>query len=268
MSNLQIFCVTNVSNNNLERLNLNLAGVGLNDFSKIYIDCKSGDNIHYKEKHYSELTFHYWFWKNQLQLFDKNSWIGFCQKRRFWLKEGNSYIKNIEDLNNNLLRSIPKEWEAYDALVCEPIKVSPLKKIKILKRGWRNLIKDPSIIFNEKKQNLKFQFDIFHGYGYLDLAVNKIKDQNKRESFRNYISTNNKFHPHIMVISKKRILHEWFSDLFEWLFDCEEIFGFDKLVGYDKSRLYAFLAERYLSFWFSNYHNVKSCPWAFFDTTK
>ena len=80
MGNLQIYCVTNVSNNNLERLNLNLAGVGLNDFSKTYIDCKSGDNIHYKEKHYSELTFHYWFWKNQLQMFDKNSWIGFCQK--------------------------------------------------------------------------------------------------------------------------------------------------------------------------------------------
>ena len=152
--------------------------------------------------------------------------------------------------------------------MCEPIKVSPLKKIKILKRGWRNLIQDPSIIFDEKKQNLKFQFDIFHGYGCLDLAVNKIKDQNKRESFRNYISINNKFHPHIMVISKKKILHEWFSDLFEWLFDCEEVFGFENLVGYDKLRLYAFLAERYLSFWFSNYHNVKSCPWVFFDTTK
>lgn len=166
-------------------------------------------------------------------------------------------------MENSLLRSIPKEWETYDALICEPIKVSPLKKIKILKRGWRNLMKDPSIIFNEKKQNLKFQFDVFHGYGYLDLAVDKIKDQNKKESFRNYILANNEFHPHIMVISKKEILQKWFSDLFEWLFDCEETFGFEKLVGYDKLRLYAFLAERYLSFWFSNYYRVKSCPWVF-----
>ena len=36
-----------------------------------------------------------------------------------------------------------------------------------------------------------------------------------------------------MVISKKRILNKWFSSLFEWLFKCENIYGFDKLKGYD-----------------------------------
>ena len=43
-------------------------------------------NIFEKEVYYSELTFQYWYWKNKLDINDK-SWIGFCQKRRFWLKK-------------------------------------------------------------------------------------------------------------------------------------------------------------------------------------
>ena len=30
-------------------------------------------------------------------------------------------------------------------------------------------------------------------------------------------------------------------------------FGFEKLKGYDQTRLYAFLAERYMPFWFRKY---------------
>ena len=69
-----------------------------------------------------------------------------------------------------------------------------------------------------------------------------------------------------MVISKKAILNKWFSDLFEWLFNCEKLFGFKELVGYDKGRLYAYLSERYLSYWFNKFCNSKSCPWSFYDT--
>ena len=36
-------------------------------------------------------------------------------------------------------------------------------------------------------------------------------------------------------------------------------FGFKKLNGYDTTRLYAYLAERYLSFWFKKY--TKSLEW-------
>ena len=70
-----------------------------------------------------------------------------------------------------------------------------------------------------------------------------------------------------MVISKK-ILGQWFESLFQWLFNCEKIFGFNELLGYDKGRLYAYLSERYLSFWFSYYYKTKQVPWKFFDTVK
>ena len=86
MNKLKIFCVTNEKLNYLENLPLTLVGVGKKKFPKKYINCLKGKNIQNKEKNYSELTFHYWFWKNKLAKFDKNTWIGFSQKRRFWVK--------------------------------------------------------------------------------------------------------------------------------------------------------------------------------------
>ena len=68
-----------------------------------------------------------------------------------------------------------------------------------------------------------------------------------------------------MFISKKKIINKWFNDLFIWLFKCEKIFGFSKLKGYDQERLYAYLAERYLSFWFRKYTNYLEWHWAFYE---
>ena len=57
----------------------------------------------------------------------------------------------------------------------------------------------------------------------------------------------------------------YFESVFKWLIKCEKIFGFEKLKGYETGRLYAYLAERYLSYWFEKHHKVKYCPWIFFD---
>ena len=46
---------------------------------------------------------------------------------------------------------------------------------------------------------------------------------------------------------------------------CENIFGFEKLKGYDTGRIYAYLSERYLSFWFKKYTKYKEQPWIFLD---
>jgi len=265
MTNLKIYCVSNLANSNLDKLDLTLVGVGKNDFPQNYITCIKGDNIQEKEKYYSELTFHYWFWKNELENLSDDIWISFCQKRRFWIKDKSSKIDNINELKKNLLRSIPDEWNNYDAFVCEPIQVSPARRIKLIKRGWKNWIKDPTILFDKNKHNIKLQFDMFHGHGNLDKAIEVMKLEH-RNKFRNYVNNNIQFNPNIMVISKKLILNKWFKDLFDWLFECEKIFGFENLSGYDTGRLYAYLSERYLSFWFNEFCKVKECPWVFFDT--
>ena len=68
-----------------------------------------------------------------------------------------------------------------------------------------------------------------------------------------------------MSLTETKILNHWFTDLFEWLFNCEKLFGFENLKGYDTQRLYAYLAERYLSFWFNKYTKTKTWPWTLID---
>ena len=264
MTNLEIFCVTNKQINSLKELNLKLVGVGTEDFDENYLTIECGDNIQKKERHYSELTFHYWFWKNKLSTYTDDVWIGFCQKRRFWMKNDKK-INNLEELKDNLLTNIPLEWETNEVFLCEPIKVNYAKKMKMIKHGWRNLLKDPSIFFQNSKQNLKLQFDMFHGYGNLDKAINVLMP-NEKNDFRKYVNTNTSFSPNIMFITKKRIMEKYFNSVFDWLFKCEDVFGFKTLKGYETGRLYAYLAERYMSYWFQKYHKVKYCNWVFYES--
>ena len=266
-NNLKIYCVTDKPLKKLENSNLNLAGVGKNFFSDRYIGSDEKININSKERYYSELTFHYWFWKNLLEN-EKSEWIGFCQKRRFWIKENFVGTKiSKENLSNCLLTEIPVEFSNFESFLCEPIFVNNVKKIKMLKKGLRSLIKKPSIFFNENLQTLKFHFDMHHGYGNLDKAINCL-NENDKEDFRNYMSLNVSFNPHIMFISKPVVAKKWFEDLFNWLFKCEKIFGFENLKGYETTRLYAYLAERYLSFWFKKYTKYKNLPWILCDMSE
>ncbi|MDC3038725.1 DUF4422 domain-containing protein [Candidatus Pelagibacter sp.] len=261
MKNLKIYCVTNKKIDFVSKSNYFFGWVGKELAPKDYLTCNTQDNIFIKEKFYSELTFHYWYWKNQLKNENDTDWIGFCQKRRFWIKdeakEKNINTNNANDFLVDEVEELPKNVES---IICEPIKVNNVKKIKMIKRGIKSLIKDPSIFFDTSKQSVKFHFDMHHGYKNLERAISVMKEKDRSE-FLHYVENNVCYNPHIMVISKKRILNKWFSSLFEWLFECENVHGFDKLKGYDTQRLYAFLGERYLSYWFKKYTVYKENHW-------
>ena len=51
------------------------------------------------------------------------------------------------------------------------------------------------------------------------------------------------------------------------IFKCEKIFGFN-LEGYGKVRMYTFLAERFLPFWFKKYSNYLEWPVIYYDIGK
>jgi hypothetical protein len=106
-----------------------------------------------------------------------------------------------------------------------------------------------------------------HGYGNLDKAIN-VMNEKDREDFRVFVNTSLSYNPHIMFIAKPKVINDWFKDLFTWLFQCEKIFGFENLKGYDTERLYAYLAERYLSFWFKKYTKSLNWPWMFMEQIK
>ena len=262
--NLDIYCVTNKKLDFLEKTPLKLVGVGNENFSNDYIKCDIKKNIYHKEKYYSELTFHYWYWKNILPN-EKKKWVGFCQKRRFWIRpDKNKDAINFDNLNDFLLTKIDGKLDSYESFICKPIKISGAKKMKIIKRGWRNIIRDPLIILSKKKENLLLHFDMHHGYKNLEKAINLLDEDNKNDFF-NYVKNRDFYNPHIMCISKPEILNKWFANLFKWLGRCENEFGYDKLHGYDTQRLYAYLAERYLSYWFKKYTNYKELPWVLID---
>ena len=265
LNNLEIYCVTDKDLLYLKNLPYKLAGVGKSNFSKEYNLANTKDNIDYKEKYYSELTFHYWFWKNEMKNLENNSWIGFCQKRRFWIKKNIS--KNditTYNLMNYILSESPEEWKNYNSVICDPIYVNGVNKVKLLKRGFKSLIRDPQIFFNKEKQTVKLHFDMHHGYGNLDKAINLLDDSD-RDEFRNYVENQVSFNPNIMFIAKIDIANQWFEKLFPWLFRCEKIFSFENLKGYDSQRLYAYLAERYLSFWFKKYSKYIEWPYITFS---
>ena len=73
------------------------------------------------------------------------------------------------------------------------------------------------------------------------------------------MNTETSFHPHNMFICRKEILEKYISN-FSMVERCEEEFGFKDLDGYGLKRIYGFLAERFLSFWFSKNYRVKELP--------
>ena len=163
-----------------------------------------------------------------------------------------------------MLKEVDKSWENSNSILCDTIKISGAKKIKLIKRGWRNIISNPNLLFGKDKETINVHFDMHHGYGNLKKAINLL-DENDREEFKKYVNTFNIYHPHLMFIAKPEIIEKWFSTLFPWLERCEEIFGFKNLKGYETKRIYAYLAERYLSFWFKKYTKFKTSPWAFIN---
>ena len=129
MPNLKIFCVTDKEVKFLENTDYNIGWVGSNIPPKNYILSNDKDNIFFKEKYYSELTFHYWYWKNLLNL-KSNDWIGFCQKRRYWIIKESSNLKLDEsNIYKNLLNKVDDEWNGFDAVICEPVSLNKVKKI-------------------------------------------------------------------------------------------------------------------------------------------
>ena len=263
MTNLDIYCFTHIPLPGLENLGYKVAGIKKKGFPKSYFTSDSGENIIEKEKYYSEYVFHYWFWKNKLKEYNKDDWIGFCQKRRFWLqKKIDITPKNFTELNNVILKTVPDEWKNYNSII-QPIMLLKEKKMVMIKRGFKSLIKNPSIFFNKDKHSIKLHFDMHHGYGNLDKAIN-VMNLNDREDFREYVNTNIGFSANNMFIAKKEIAEKWFNDVFSWLFACEEVLGFENLKGYE-TRIYAYLAERYLSFWFNKYSQSLKWPWVFAD---
>jgi len=125
MTKLEMYCVTNKRLAFLENCSYNLSWVGLEQCPENYLKSSDKINIFSKEKYYSELTFHYWYWKNLLDLNSEN-WVGFCQKRRFWSKNKINENKNLSSssIKQNIIMEPSNDWKDYEVILCEPININ------------------------------------------------------------------------------------------------------------------------------------------------
>ena len=269
MNNLLMYCMSLDNNhlNTIKRLNYIPVGLGKNEFSNEWLKDNSEDNISFKNPYYGEYTFHYWIWKNYLNNLNQK-WIGFCQYRKFWTKKTikQKYI-SFDELEESILKKIPNEYENYESILGEPFYVNKFKFSKFVKRGFKKMIFSPSLIFNESKRNIKFHFDMWHGDGNLEKAINFL-DESEKSDFYGFVIKNTCFNPHNMFICKsKKILKNYYDSVFPWLERCEKDFGFDNLKGYGLKRIYGFLAERYMSYWFQKKTKYITMPIYFQDIT-
>ena len=265
--NLKMFCLTLEPSHLkfIETLDYTPVGLGEKLFPKDCLGDKNGINISQKNKYYGEYTFHYWLWKNYLDQI-KHKWIGFCQYRKFWsLKFVPNEQLNISNLKDNTINNVPKEYDQYDVILGSPFYVNNRKTMKFLKKGLPLVLSNPKILFSKKARNIKFHFDLMHGRKNLDKAANLLDSKNKND-FINFVNNEVSFNPHNMFICQSRnLLKDYYKDLFTWLESCESIFGFDNLKGYGMKRIYGFLAERFMSYWFKKNANFKELPILFHD---
>ena len=265
MSNLLMYCLSlnDEDYHKIKTLKYIPVGLGNNKFNSNWLRDNTNENISNKNSFYGEYTFHYWFWKNKLTEINEETWIGFCAYRRFWASQ-----KNITEINSikDFLQNIPDDWSNYDVILGQNIFMDGWSKMRIIKHGLRSFILKPKY-FLKKNQNLKLHFDSFHGFGNLDKAIEMLED-NDKEDFKFFMENQNYYNRgNMFIIKNKKIIDSFYSTVFPWLERCEKIFGFKK-AEYGNTRIYAFLMERFISYWFNKYSKVKIWPVIFYDLNK
>ena len=273
MKNLKMFCLSLEPNHYefIKKLEYIPVGLGDKNFNNNWFSDKSGKNISEKNKYYGEYTFHYWLWKNYLDsnFDDTDSWIGFCQYRKFWSTTGDNLLLNsIDEVKPLILKEVPKSYDNYDVILGDPYFINQLKIMKFLKHGFKIIVKNPSYLFDKNKRNIKFHFDLMHGYKNLDKSI-ELLDGDDRKDFNEFVNSRTYFNPQNMFICKsKKILKNYYSTLFPWLERCEKVFGFKNLKSFGQIRIYTFLAERFMSYWFQKNAKTKTMPIVFYDIRK
>ena len=272
MNNLRMFCISMNSNhlNFIKEINYLPVGLGKENFSKEWFRDNTGINITEKNNYYGEYTFHYWLWKNYIDLDEmKEGWFGFCQYRKFWSAEKKDLLPNsLKQLKTLLLTEIPESYQNVDVILGDELSTTNFKIMKFLKKGLKLILNKPSYLFKKNKRNIKFHFDLMHGYKNLDKAIDLLDDENRKD-FKDFVNTKTSFNPQNMFIcNSKEILKNYYSTIFPWLERCEVKFGFQNLTGYGKIRIYTFLAERFMSYWFQKNYKCKTMPIIFYDIKK
>lgn len=261
---MKIFCISIFNQNfkQFKKLCLVPVGLGITNFSTKWLTDKKGQNISQKNLYFGEYTFHYYLWKNRKKILKSKKWIGFCSYRRFWTNQEELKIQSFNNLNKIIVKKPLKHWKNFDVILVKPLQFKKIKNIKLIKENIIEVFRKPSMLF--KNNSLEDQFRVFHGSFYLDTAIDLLPKKYRKE-FKTFMS-GHLLYPYNMFICKNyKILFKFYDEVFPWLFECEKKFKNTNLVGYNKTRIYGFLAERFMPFWFKKNFSTTTCPITFFE---
>jgi hypothetical protein len=212
-------------------------GLGENNFSYNWLCEKNLKyNISNLNIYYGEASGVYALWKNELEKFTKDQWIGICHYRKLWLDK--LYEK--------------KQKYSFDTLYSRLL--SPQN---IIFDNSESILIQPIIY---KNKNLIQDFEQVHGKDILENCL-RLYEYSDKNLFRNHLA-NNILYGLNMWITKPDILNNYCSHLFPWLYKCLNFFFKNKLCEGYNIRLPSFLAERFCSYWFSTKTKFKCLSYA------
>ena len=111
----------------------------------------------------------------------------FCQYRKFWsiTQQKNKYT-NLEELNLDLIKKIPEEYDKFETILGEPLYINQLRLSKFFK-NFLKIIFNPNLLYDKNKRSIKFHFDLMHGEG--NLIKQSLTWKNDRNDFNVFVNT-------------------------------------------------------------------------------
>jgi len=272
LSKLTIFCTSHKSINYLDKFYPSIQMVGCGNkfnFPTNWHLSSTKKNISEKFFSYADLVGHYYIWRNFLDKYNQDSWVGFSQYRRLWIK--NKIINDVELnlLDRIILTNIDESWNEYDAII-PPAFFFRKKKKEILKNIFLfpikrdiNLLKYKTTVLDQFAQTLgPFGKDlIFEIIQYLPTS--------ESYDFLEFLKTRTYLSAHGMYISKVKIINQYSNLIFEWFLKCENIINKNNnLPLINNSRIFQYINERFLDYWFSKYYKVLRWPMIMYNLDK
>lgn len=215
------------------------------------------------------MTAQYFVWKNFLQKYSKNDWIGFAQYRRFWIKKIIKKEYPIDKLKDLILTKPDCTWKNYEAVVPSPLffrnRITKITKNFLLLK----FLKDLNSI--KYKVSVLTQFEQSLGYGGKDIIVEIIKmlPVEHQIKFKNFLNNRYYLSAHGMYISKKEIIENYSNILFNWFLKCENILNKrNDLPLIKNKKIFQYINERFLDYWMSSNLKVIRWPIAMYNLEK
>ena len=231
MKNLEIYCTTIKYYKVLDYLPnfIKPLGLGPEIYPSHWLDEKKGINITSLNRFYAEFTGFFWILKNRIKFMKKTDLIGNCHNRVLWL---NDLYSNKQKLS---------QFSLYSKL---------LKKNNPIIYN-NDVIQLQPITFYNTKKTLFEDFRICHDQKALDECLNFLPNDIKL-GFIKHLNGFEIFHCN-MFITNVRFFEEFCDVIFPWLEKCMEYCNQKKICFGYQSRIPAFLAERFTSYWFSTF---------------